>query len=86
MPIVPAILKSPDAEVITYAMLDNCSTGTFVLQDLLEDLKIDGVSSHVLVRTMNGQQRHDVKVLKGLTVTDLDGNNSVVLSKVFTKN
>ena len=35
---------------------------------------------------MNGQQLHNVKVLKGLTVTDLDGNNSVVLSKAFTKN
>lgn len=34
MPIVPVILKSPNAEIVTYAMLDNCCTGTFVLEEL----------------------------------------------------
>ena len=70
MPIVPVILKSSYAEIITYAMLDNCSTRTSVLEDLLENLKIDGVESNVLVKTMNVQQLHDVKVVKGLMVTD----------------
>ena len=85
MPIVPVILRSSDTEVITYAMLDSCSTGTFVLEDIRRELKLDGVDSQVLIKTMNGQQLHNVKVLKGLTVSDLDGNNSIVLPKAFTK-
>ena len=66
-------------------MLDSCSMGTFVLEDLRRELKLDGVDSQVLIKTMNGQQLHNVKVLKGLTVSDLDGNNSIVLPKAFTK-
>ena len=57
MPIVPIIVRSAETELITYAMLDNCSTGTFIL----------------------------VKVIRGLTVSDLDGNNSISLPKAFTK-
>ena len=34
---------------------------------------------------MNGNQVHNVKVVKGLTVTDLDGDNSISLPKAFTK-
>ena len=32
IPIVPVMLKSDDAGVKTYAMLDNCSTGTLILE------------------------------------------------------
>ena len=85
VPIVPVILRSSDTVVITYAMLDSCSTGTFVLEDLQRELKLDGVDSQVLIKTMNGQQLHNVKVLKGLTVSDLDCNISIVLPKAFTK-
>ena len=85
MPIVPVIVRSAETESITYAMLDNCSTSTLILEDLKQELNIDGVDSQISITTMNGNQVHNVKVVKGLTVTDLDGDNSISLPKVFTK-
>jgi hypothetical protein len=41
VPVVPVKLKGNDKELITYAMLDNCSTGTFILEDLRNKLGID---------------------------------------------
>ena len=35
LPIVPVRLKTEDKEIITYAMLDSCSTGTFITEDAL---------------------------------------------------
>lgn len=34
---------------------------------------------------MNGTKLHDAKVLNGLVVTDLNGNNSINIPKTFTK-
>ena len=76
---------STSHRMITYAMLDNCSTGTFILEDLRQELNVDGVDSQISITTMNGNQVHNVKVVKGLTVTDLDGDNSISLPKAFTK-
>ena len=67
MPIVPVIVRSAETESITYAMLDNCSTGTFILEDLRQELNVDGVDSQISITTMNGNQVHNVKVVKGLT-------------------
>ena len=78
LPIVPVILRSSEAELITYAMLDNCSTGTFILEEFQHKLKVDGINSQVLVKTMNGHQLHNAKVIRGLTISDLDGNNSIL--------
>ena len=64
---------------------DNCSTGMFILEDLRLELNVDGVDSQVSITTMNGNQLHNVKVIRGLTVSDLDGNNSISLPKAFTK-
>ena len=84
MLIVPVIVRSAETESITYAMLDNCSTGTFILEDLRQELNIDGVDSQISITTMNGDPVHNVKVVKGLTVTDLDGDNSISLPKAFS--
>jgi hypothetical protein len=51
LPIVPVIQRSSEAELITYAMLDNCSTGTFILEEFQHKLKVDGINSQVLVKT-----------------------------------
>ena len=44
----------------------------------MQELKTEGVDS--------GQQLHDLKVVKGSTVTDLYGKNSIALPKAFMKN
>ena len=52
MPIVPVKLVANDSEIIKYAMLDSCCTGTFVLEDVLRELQEDGTG--VILSTMNG--------------------------------
>ena len=42
VPIVPVRLKSADSEVLTYAMLDTCSTDTFILEDIAANLGVKG--------------------------------------------
>lgn len=38
-----------------------------------------------MVRTVNVTKLQDTKVLKGLTVTDLNGENAITLPKTYTK-
>ena len=85
MPIVPVKLIANEREVITYAMLDSCSTGTFILEDVRRELQIEGTDTNVLVNTMNGSQVHQTKVVTGLIVTDIDGNNRVTLPRTFSR-
>ncbi|XP_028418430.1 uncharacterized protein LOC114543776 [Dendronephthya gigantea] len=85
MPIVPVRLKSNNKEIITYAMLDSCSTGTFITEEALKRLDGNGTNTRVMIRTMNGPRMHDTKVVTGLVVSDLNGANTITLPKVFTR-
>ena len=83
MPIVPVRLRSVEGEVLTCAMLDACSTGSFVLEDIV--LGVKGADTQLMVNTVNGAKLYDVKVLIGLIVSDLKGDNTVQFPKIFTK-
>lgn len=85
VPIVLVRLKTAGTEVLTYARLDSCSTGTFVLEDVAACLDVKGAETKLMVRTANGTKLQDTKVLKGLTVTDLKGENAITLPKTYTK-
>lgn len=85
VPIVPVRLRSAESEVITYAMLDTCSTGSFVLKDIAASLGVKGADTRLMVKTVNGTKLHDTEVLNGLVVTDVNGDNILQLPKVFTK-
>ena len=78
-------LKAAGKEVLTYAMLDSCSTGTFLLEDIAACLDAKGTDTKLMVKTVNGTQLHDAKALNGLIVTDLNGENRIDLPKTFTK-
>ena len=77
VPIVPVELKAAGTEVLTYAMLDSCSTGIFVLEDVAACLDVKGADTKLMMRTVNGTK--DTKVLKGFTVTELNGENATTL-------
>ena len=85
VPIVPVLLRSAESEVLTYAMLDACSTGSFVLEDIVSSLGVEGTDTQLVVKTVNGSKLHDAKVLNGLVVSDLKGDNAMQLPKIFTK-
>ena len=96
MPIVPVKLRANDKEITTYAMLDNCSTGTFILEDVRRELEAEkteanglislislGTETNVIVNTMNGSKVHQTTVVTGLVVMDLSGNDKVNLPRTF---
>ena len=70
VPVVPVRLKSAESEVLTYAMPDTCSTGSFVIDDMATTLGVKGVDTQLMVKTVNGTKLQDSKVLNGLIVTD----------------
>lgn len=86
MPIVPVKLRSNEKEIITYAMLDSCSTGTFISEDAMERLEAKGADAKVMIRTMNALRIHDTKVVTGLEVSSLNNTNTITLPKTFTRN
>jgi hypothetical protein len=66
-------------------MLESCSTGTFISEDAVKRLEVNGTDTKVMIQTMNGRKMHDTKVVNGLIVSDLDGANSITLPKVFSR-
>ena len=49
VPIVPVRLRSAEGEVLTYAMLDACSAGSFVLEDIVSGLGVKGADTQLMV-------------------------------------
>ena len=82
--IVLVRLKSEGREVLTYAMLNACSTRLFVL-NITAMLKVNGMETQLMVKTIKSVKLHNSKVLNGLVVTDLNGDHPVQLLKTFTK-
>ena len=83
-PVVPVKVKAAESEVFTYAMLDNCSGGTFVDEYVATTLGLEGADSKLVVKTVNGLVLLDTMVLSGLIVSDINGN-SIQLGKAYTK-
>ena len=60
---------SPDHKLVSYALLDDCSQGTFIHEDLMESLKLkDTQSSSVAVTTLNGTHQSSSAKVEGLFV------------------
>ena len=52
MSVVPVIIEHKDStkEIITHTILDSCSQGTFIVEDLVNALEIDGIDTSVVVK------------------------------------
>ena len=85
MPIVPVKLKANRKELLTYAMLDNCSTGTVVREDLSKELEVVGAETNLVIKTINGTEFHNTTVFMDLVVSDMDGDNSIKLPRTYTR-
>ena len=44
-------------EIVTHAILESCSQGTIVAEDLVEVLGIKGIEKSVVVKTLNGESK-----------------------------
>ena len=65
MCVVPVSIKHKDSakDIITHAILDSCSQGTFTVEELVNALEIDGIDTTVVVKTLNGQTRLKLKLI-----------------------
>ena len=89
MPIVPVKLVANDGEIITYAMLDSCCTGTFFVGRCSSRASSRWYwcySEHnEWVHQSSKSKVHQTKVVTGLVVTDLNENNKVNLPRTFSR-
>eukprot|EP00794_Sanderia_malayensis_P004020 gene4020-4569_t len=79
--------KNGNQEMIVYAMLDNCSQGTFIQEDILNALKVKGVRTTVTVKTMTGEATEESISLDNLTVSGLGSadRETISLPKTYSR-
>ena len=67
---MPVQIHYPDSNKVldTYAILDNCSQGTFEKEEIIEALYIAGVETKVTVKTLNGEISQMTTVVENLKV------------------
>ena len=62
--------------VETYALLDNCSQGTFMSERLLMELGLKGKKTSVTTKTLKGEATNQSIMIEGLSVSkNNDGSN-----------
>ena len=69
MCVVPVKLRYGDSgETLTYAILDSCSQGTFILEKLPKRFGIKRRRTSITIKTLNGEITNKSLVLSGLKV------------------
>ena len=86
MPIVPVKVKSRSSKrtVVTYGLLDSGSNTTFCIHDLMDQLGIEGEETILSLTTLQAQERSINSHVVSLDVYDLDEENLIELSTVFS--
>ena len=89
MCIVPVKIKgsSGDKVIYTYALLDSCSQGTFILDKLRDHLRIPDRETSVTIKTTNGEIKIPSKAIDGLQVSGINDDKSqwIPLPTTFTR-
>ena len=49
--------KNSDKEIMTFAMLDTCSQGTFIITSLMKQLNISGIQTFINIKTLTGHRK-----------------------------
>ena len=63
--------KESNKEIITLSMLDTCSQGTFVTENLMNQLDINRIRTSIGIRTLIGHQKQSSYLLDRLSVSKL---------------
>ena len=86
IPVWVSSSENPENKQLTYALIDCQSNATFVTEKLRQELGIEGVKSHLLLSTLHEENKviESLKV-KGLTVMDMNQQNSIPLPQAFTR-
>ena len=62
--------KQSKIVINTYALLDSCSQGTFVTEEVLREMNLKGKGTTITVNTLNGEATENSKIIEGLKVSN----------------
>eukprot|EP00795_Rhopilema_esculentum_P001046 gene1046-15376_t len=88
MSVLPMLLfhkTSPDKVLKVYGMLDNCSQGSFINQDVLDNFDIKGTDTKICIKTVTGTVSDDSQIVEGFMVSDVNNTNTISLPRLFTR-
>ena len=87
--VVPVTIrhKNSKIEVKTHALLDSCSQGTFASDELIKDLKVNGIPTEITIKTLNGEQTDKSRMIQDLMIkSSYDESDSwTKLPKTYTR-
>ena len=69
--------KNSDKEIMTFAMLDTCSQGTFITTSLMEQLNISGIQTFINIKMLIGHQKESSDIVEGLSVSKTTVSNGI---------
>ena len=89
MCVVPVKLQHKESgkTIETFALLDSCSQGTFVLEKVVNNLGVKGRQTSITIKTINGEITNKTTLVKGLKVrSNLDDSKDwLELPDTYTK-
>ncbi|XP_057294388.1 uncharacterized protein LOC130622946 [Hydractinia symbiolongicarpus] len=87
MSVVPVVLSHPKSaeSITTYAMLDNCSQGTFITDEIVHRLNLTGISSTIVVKTLTSESREDSCLITGLMVEPITRDFKVTIQSCYSR-
>ena len=88
MCIVPVKVKHGDGKdiITTYVMLDNCSQGSFIHDNLVKEIGVHGMKTILNHKKWRGQKIENNMVVKDIKVTGMSGDGSLLsLPKIYTR-
>ena len=84
--IVPVKVKYEDGKdtITTYAMLDNCSQGSFVHDNLVKELGVHGMKATLNLKTLYEKKTESTMVLEDIKVTGMNGLCKEMISRLVS--
>ena len=87
MCIVPVSIKyKNNGKQITHAMLDNCSQGSFVHEDVLKQLSVKGTKTTLILKTLHGERSEIISTAAVMQVKGVkEDDNWLVLPRFYSR-
>ena len=88
MCIVPVKVKHGDGKdiITTYVMLDNCSQGSFIHDNLVKEIGVHGMKTILNHEKWRREKIENNMVVKDIKVTGMSGDGSLLsLPKIYTR-
>ena len=81
---VRAVAQGKD--VLTYAMLDNCSQRSFIREALVEKMQTSGRKTMLNLKTLNGERSESITAIERLQVAgSKDRSTWIKLPRIYTR-